>query len=136
MICKLTNTIYKQFSGELPAATMRGLAIIQDDEVMAVCGVSFIASEYFITLGVKPGVNKRDIITGWAEFTNMLDDKKMYFALVDRDIAKPLQACLSTLIFTMSMMTFMYMGVNNGIYGWSFTLHKRSGEHWQRVRPG
>jgi len=87
MICKLTNTIYKQFSGELPAATMRGLAIIQDDEVMAVCGVSFIASEYFITLGVKPGVNKRDIITGWAEFTNMLDDKKMYFALVDRDIA-------------------------------------------------
>jgi hypothetical protein len=83
----LTKSLYLDFSdGELPPATIKGVASVIDGEVLAVGGVSFIGGEYFIIFGAKPNANRRDIIKGWSALKNMLDENKTYYAIVDQDL--------------------------------------------------
>lgn len=86
MIVPLTMSRYVEFHGSLPPATIRGVASVEKDIVYAVCGETFIAGQYFIVFGVKPGFSKRDIIKGWNIFKKTLDERKTYYAIIDRDL--------------------------------------------------
>ena len=86
MIVPLTNNIYREFSGGPPPATVKGLALVKDGDVCAVCATTFIAGTNFIIFSVKTGFTKRDIIKGWAAFSKTLDDRKTYYAIIDRAI--------------------------------------------------
>lgn len=86
MIVPLKMSHYLQFDGKLPPSTVRGIASIEGDTVYAICSVSVIDGVSYITFGVKPGVNKRDIIKGWNIFKKTLDERKTYYAIIDRDL--------------------------------------------------
>lgn len=86
MIKPLTNSIYLEFNGEPPPATVKGFASVIDGQAYAIGGTSLIAGQNFIIFGVKPGFNKRDIIRGWNAIKKTLDDSKTYYAIIDRDL--------------------------------------------------
>ncbi len=86
MIKPLTNSLYLNFSGDPPPATIKGFASVTDGNVYAIGGTSFIAGRNFIIFGVKKGFNKRDIIRGWNAIKKTLDSEKTYYAIIDRDL--------------------------------------------------
>lgn len=86
MIVPLTTKLYLNFHGHYPPSSIRGVASVIDDQVYAVCGTSMICGENFIIFGVKPGFCKRDIIKGWGIFKKTMDERKTYYAIIDRDL--------------------------------------------------
>lgn len=87
MIVPLTKSLFLEFHGEPPPATIKGFASVIDGEACAIGGTSLIAGQNFIIFGVKPGFNKRDIIRGWHAIKKTLDDNKTYYAIIDRDLS-------------------------------------------------
>ena len=86
MIKPLTSSIYNKFNDGPPPATIKGMALVEGDEVFAVGGTSFIGGQNFIFFGVKDGFNKRGIIKGWRAIRDTLDETKTYYAIIDREL--------------------------------------------------
>ena len=82
----LTNDIFIKFNGMAPVTTVKGIALIDEGEVYAICAITVIAGENFIIFDTKLGFSKRDIIRGWKVFKAMLDDQKTYYAIIDREL--------------------------------------------------
>ena len=79
----LTEALYIKFDGAPPPTTLKGVALTDGDEVLGVCCMSVMEGENFVICGLSPEANKRGIIEAWAHFSAMLDDKKIYYALID-----------------------------------------------------
>ncbi len=82
----LTRERYIEFEGEPPPMTMKGLALIDGDDVLAILAVSIIEGVNFVVCGVKDGASKRKLIEGWKEFARFLNDDRQYFALIDEEL--------------------------------------------------
>lgn len=82
----LTADHCKKFDGNMPQYNLKGLAITDGEEVLAVCCMSLINGANFIICGIAEGAGKRHMIKGWSIFSQMLREDVTYYALIDRDI--------------------------------------------------
>ena len=83
----LTDGLYEAYQGHQPPIVLDGLAVVEGDNVYAVCGTAEIGGIDFIMFGMKVGARKRDIIRGWRIFKDMLSDDKTYYAIIDVDLS-------------------------------------------------
>ena len=82
----LTRKHYIDFNNEPPQVSVKGIALVDGDDVFAIAGKVHICGQWFVIFGSKPGFSKRDIIRGWSRFEPMLNDGKTYYAIIDREL--------------------------------------------------
>lgn len=83
----LTPDIYERFDGSPPPFTIRGVALTDGDDVLAILCISVVEGANFVICSIKEGATKRDLILGWHVFKEMMKPGKSYYALADESIS-------------------------------------------------
>ncbi len=83
----LTRDIYIKFDGSPPPVTMKGIALTDGADVLAMLSVASFSGEHFILCGIKKNVRKRDILKGWKVFKELhMHPGAEYYALIDSEL--------------------------------------------------
>lgn len=84
----LTDDLYALYDGSPPHVTLNGVAITDNDNVLAIVGVANIQSNNYVICGVKNSVSKRMIIKAWEAFKDScIDSREKYYAVIDNDLS-------------------------------------------------
>lgn len=87
IILPLDRQSYIDFEGDPPPVTMKGLALKDGNNTLAILSLAVFDGENFIICGVKDGASKKNLIRGWLEFKKkFMKDDKDYYALCDETI--------------------------------------------------
>ncbi len=88
MIVSLTRDRYINFSGESPHVTMRGIALVDNSDTLAILAIAVFSGQSFIVCGVKDGAKRKDIVKGWRKFkSEFMRENVDYYAIIDEEIA-------------------------------------------------
>lgn len=86
-IVPLSREIYINFEGTAPPVTIRGLALVDGDLVLAMLAIGKFSGENFIICGIKENVSLKQLIIGWRKFRDQfMKSNETYYALMDDQI--------------------------------------------------
>lgn len=83
IITALTRDLYRQLEGEYPNLTIKGIAVINGEEVIGLLGITVVDGRNFIVCSVG-NIKKREIIQAWRYFKDkFLVPNACYYSILD-----------------------------------------------------
>ena len=87
-IVPLTRDIFHRVSGIYPLVTVKGLAVVDDNNAYGLVAITLINGEKFIICDIEGPCSKRIIIKVWALFkSKYMADKGDYYAILDDELS-------------------------------------------------
>lgn len=86
-IVPLTTELYIRFDNQRPPTTVKGLAVVDDENVLGIVCKGMMVGVWFVFCDIANGAPKKSIIKAWRQFAPLLQDGREYFAIMDDDLS-------------------------------------------------
>jgi len=93
-IVPLTREIFFSIAGIYPPLTVRGLAVVDDNNAYGMVGITTVNGEKFIICDIESGCSKKLIIKAWGIFKSMyMAEAGNYYAILDDELSSAKGFC-------------------------------------------